>query len=130
MPERLAAVLDAFDPGGPPEAYSWNFLTFFDLRCTELEESFLEMFGAELSEWTKERLLTFSRGEDGLRKRLLDGLSVRCRELKDWRNRAQTMQKRIRDLQDAPVRDEERQKELDTLREEQAALLELVQSLQ
>jgi DEAD/DEAH box helicase domain-containing protein len=129
IPEKLAPVLDSVEKGGPPEAFPWNLLTYFELNRTALEDAFLGMFGAEVSDWTRERLLTFSRGEEGLRHKLLDGLRVRAKELKNWRNRAQTLNKRIREVQEEPMREEDRQNEVDELRQEKAALQELVRTL-
>jgi DEAD/DEAH box helicase domain-containing protein len=83
IPDKLSPVLDSVERGGPPAAFPWNLLTYFELSRTSLEDGFLAMFGSEVSEWTRERLLAFSRGEEGLRFGLLDGLRLRAKELKN-----------------------------------------------
>ena len=129
IPDKLSPVLDSVERGGPPAAFPWNLLTYFELNRTALEDGFLAMFGAEVSDWTRERLLAFSRGEEGLRFGLLDGLRVRAKELKNWRGRVQTLNTRIREVQGTVMREEDRQKELDELGQEKAALQQLVRAL-
>ncbi|HEY6342766.1 MAG TPA: DEAD/DEAH box helicase [Bryobacteraceae bacterium] len=129
LPQKLAQVLENVEKGGPAAAFPWNFLGWFDLHRTSLEDRFLEMFGEEISDSTRERLLEFSRGEGGLRRRLEDGLRGRAEELKRWRGRVQLLNKRIRELQEAPMREEDRKKEEDELRQEKAALQQLTNDL-
>ena len=88
------------EKGGPAGGVPWNLLTYFDLNRTAWRTASSGMFGGEVSEWTRERLLAFSRGEEGLRYRLVEGLRVRARELKNWRNRVQPLNTRIRGVQD------------------------------
>ncbi len=130
IPERLAAAINAVESGAPQDAFPWNYLRYFDLNRTALEDAFLAMFDAQVSDWTRERLLAFSRAEDGLPYRLVEGLRVRARELKNWRSRLDTLNRRIRDLQSAVMREEEKQQEGGQLRQEKAALFELVRNLQ
>jgi DEAD/DEAH box helicase domain-containing protein len=87
LPQKLAQVLDSVEQGGPAEAFPWNLLAYFDLHRTSLERRFMDMFGNEISDSTRQRLLEFSQGNEGLRHRLLDGLRKRAEELKRWRNR-------------------------------------------
>jgi DEAD/DEAH box helicase domain-containing protein len=114
---------------GPPEAFPWNLLTWFELNRTALEESFFGLFAGEVSDWTRDRLIAFSRGEEGLRYRLLEGLRVRARELKNWKNRVNTLNTHIRSVQDEAMREEDRQKELGELRQEKSALQDLLRNL-
>ena len=130
IPERLAAAINAVDNGGPQDAFPWNYLRYFELNRSALEDAFLGMFGPRISDWTRERLLAFSRAEDGLRYRLVEGVRVRARELKNWRARLDTLNRRIRDLQSLVMREEEKQKQEGELRQEKAALFELVRNLQ
>jgi DEAD/DEAH box helicase domain-containing protein len=129
IPDKLAPVLDAIEKSGPPEAFPWNLLTYFDLNRTALENGFLALFGAEVSDWTRDRLLAFSRGEEGLRYRMLEGLRFRARESKNWRNRVQTLNKRIRDLREQPMREEDRENEINELSQEKSAIQVLIASL-
>lgn len=129
LPQKLAQVLDTVEKGGPAEAFPWNYLAYFDLHRTSLEQRFLGMFDGNVSDTTRERLLEFSRGEEGLRYRLVEGLRRRAEELKKWRSRIQTLNKRIRELQDTPMLEEERRKEEDELRQEKSALQQLANDL-
>jgi DEAD/DEAH box helicase domain-containing protein len=129
LPQKIAQVLDSVERGGPAEAFPWNYLGYFDLHRTDLEEQFLVLFGTDISDSTRERLLEFSRNEDGLRYRLVEGLRRRAEELKKWRGRIQTLNKRIRELQDVPMTEEERRKEEDELRQEKSALQQLANDL-
>jgi DEAD/DEAH box helicase domain-containing protein len=129
LPHKLAQVLDSVERGGPVEAFPWNYLAYFDLHRTSLEGRFSALFGADISASTRERLLEFSRNEDGLRYQLVDGLRRRSEELKRWRSRIQILNKRIRELQDEPMLEEERRKEEDELRQEKSALQQLANDL-
>ena len=127
IPDKLAAVLDTVEKGGPAEAFPFNLLTYFELNRTALEERFLRLFAAEVSEFTRGRLLEFSKS--GLRARLMESLEQRARELKNWRGRVQKLNTRIRETQDTPMREEDRDEALRELRQEKSALQELVRSL-
>jgi DEAD/DEAH box helicase domain-containing protein len=129
LPHKLDQVLVTVEKGGPAEAFPWNFLAYFDLHRTSLEDRFLGMFEGEISDFTRDRLLEFSRGEGGLRYRLVDGLRSRAAELKKWRTRIQALNKRIRELPEAPMLEDERRTEEDDLRQEKSALQQLVNDL-
>ena len=44
-----------------PELFPWNFLKFFDLHRTQLEQGFLAMFVGEIQDYTIRKIEEFSR---------------------------------------------------------------------
>ena len=128
IPEVLGTALDTVAAKkNKNDAFPYNFLNYFNLNRTALEETFLKLFEKDISDWTRERLLEFSKS--GMANRLIEALESRAKELKNWQARVKTLDKRAQEVQQAVMQEEDRKKELDELRQEKSALRKLVSTL-
>ncbi len=134
VPARVRAVLDAVERGGPEDAFPYNYLRFFELRRTALEDGFIAMLDGEIRDYTKDRLREFSGGVpsgvgEALSQKLLRGLVERVGDRTRLKKRVDQLTRQIRETDKAPMRQEDKEKELAELRQEKSALNDLLRQL-
>ncbi len=140
LPSKMPPVLDSIEksaanPDQPlPDAFPWNLLKFFDLNRTALERGFLAMFEGEVGDYTRERVIQFSRDERdedprGLRTALLKALDEAVLERKSLRSRIRRLTDRIREMDRNPAKPQNYEDEIDRLRQEKSALNRLATEL-
>ncbi len=135
LPEEMRPVLDVAEAGDRSRGFPANFLSFFERNRTPLEDGFLALFADEIADYTRERILAFSRGtsEDlerpGLERSIWEGIDDVVKERKTLRNRIKTLGDKIRELQRDPARRQNADEDLDTLKKERAALNNVVTAL-
>jgi DEAD/DEAH box helicase domain-containing protein len=121
IPDKIGLVFDTVEKGGPPEAYPYNFLKWFDLNRTPIGESFLALFAeSDTGAPTRSRLLEFARGELSIR--LTQTCAFRAAQLETWSKRLRTLNERIAEVENAPMTEEARKEEMKELRQEKVAL--------
>ena len=131
IPEKLGPVLDAVEKGTTArDAFPSSLIQFFDLNRTSIEEGFLALFEAEITEHSRERIRAFVRGSDPavspLPVRLVGELNEVVKERKSLRNAIRRLVERIEKVEAQPAGGQEREQELSDLRQEKHALTRLV----
>lgn len=140
LPSKMPPILDSIEkaaaaPDQPlPDAFPWNLLKFFELNRTLLERSFLAMFEDEVQDYTRDRLIEFSRDEReedprGFRTALLKALDEAALERKSLRSRIRRLTDRIREMERNPARPQDWEEEIERLRQEKSALNRLAAEL-
>lgn len=140
LPSKTPPVLDSMEkaaaaPDQPlPDAFPWNLLKFFELNRSALEQGFLALFESEVSDYTRSRVLEFSRDkrdEDprGFRAALLRALEEAVQERKSLRSRIRRLTDRIREMERNPAKPLNFEEEIERLRQEKSALNRLAAEL-
>ena len=135
LPDEMRPVLDAVEANDRTRGFPANFLSFFERNRTALEEGFLSLFEGEIAEYTRKRILEFSRGTSaeperrGLEQSIWNGLAELVQERKTLKRRIKTLGDRIRDLQRDPARGRDAGDDLELLKRERAALNKVVADL-
>jgi DEAD/DEAH box helicase domain-containing protein len=133
LPSKMQPVLDSMEraaaaPDQPlPDAFPWNLLKYFELNRTALERGFLAMFDGEVADYTRARVLEFSRDERdedprGFRTALLKALEEAVQERKSLRSRIRRLTDRIRETDRNPAKPQNFEEEIERLRQEKSAL--------
>jgi DEAD/DEAH box helicase domain-containing protein len=135
IPRRMQTALDAIDreEAVAKDQFPWNFLAFFALRQSTLEQSFLAMFDGEIADYTKDHIEGFSRGtgepNTDLRGSMLESLRRVGDELRGLRRRTRTLGDRVRAMENNPARPQNFEEELEHLRQERDGLSRLAREL-
>jgi len=140
LPSKMPPILDSIEkaaaaPDQPlPDAFPWNLLKFFELNRTALERGFMAMFEGEMQDYTRDRLLQFSRDERdedprGFRTALLKALEEAALERKSLRSRIRRLTERIREMERNPARPQDWEEEIERLWQEKSALNRLAAEL-
>jgi DEAD/DEAH box helicase domain-containing protein len=136
IPQRMQLVLDAVverSKTAGEVVFPWNFLKYFDLHRTALEQGFLAMFEGEIAEYTKQKIEEFSRDQGekdkGIQGSLLESLQRVGNELRGLRRRIRTMGERVREMEKNPARPKDFEEELQHLREERDGLSRLAREI-
>ena len=140
LPSKMQPILDSMEKAsaGPdqplPDTFPWNLLKFFELQRTALEQGFLAMFEGQVADYTRDRVLQFSRDERdedprGFRTALVKALEEAAQERKSLRNRIRRLTDRIREMDRNPAKPQDFEEELERLRQEKGALNRLAADL-
>jgi len=133
LPEEMRPVLDAIEANRIQDGFPANLLSFFEKRKGELEDAFLRLFGAEVADYTRERIRAFSRGGDveirGLEESIWRGLREVAEERKGFRNRIEGLRRKTRQLQQDPAQDQTTEDAIRQMQLERSALSELVRTI-
>jgi DEAD/DEAH box helicase domain-containing protein len=135
IPHRMQAVIEAIEKPETegPELFPWNFLKFFDLHRTQLEQGFLAMFEGDIQDYTIRKIEEFSRdgseSDKGMRRGMLESLQRVATEFRGLRRRIRALGERLREMEKNPARPKEFEEELLSLREERDALIRLAREI-
>ncbi len=134
LPTQMKPILDQVERGEPrPDVFPQTLLRFFETNRTALEQGFLGMFGNRLEDFSKRRLLAFSRGDNlavpSLQVRLVNGLQEQAKERKSLLNRLRKLTARISELDREPGAGEAEEQRMDGLRQEKSAINAVVRGI-
>ena len=135
IPQRMQAVLDAVDRGesSAKDSFPWNFLKYFDLHRTALEQGFLAMFTGQIADATKGKIEEFSRDagdeEKGIQGSLLESLRRVNDESKGLRKKIKGLGESVREMEKHPARPKDFEEELQKLKQERDGLTRLAREI-
>jgi DEAD/DEAH box helicase domain-containing protein len=129
FPNKLESVLNNIDKKNAG-AFPYNWIRFVQDNRQQLLSSFLALFQKSVSEDTAAQLTSFfeqdKNVEGSLEWRVINGLEELAKERSSTKGKLRTLDKKIREKKDDPVRDETYELELDELRNEKSGLQEIV----
>lgn len=132
FPGHVAQLLNHVD-SQKDNIFPYTFLQFIKNRKTRLLDSFIQLFNDVLSdEKTADRLRRFAEGRDqeaGLEYRILNTINLLSKERKSYKDQAEKLKRKIRKKEQDPVKDLNYETEIEEMRRERTALLELIKTI-
>ncbi|MEB3174651.1 MAG: DEAD/DEAH box helicase, partial [Cyanobacteriota bacterium] len=131
LPERFSQALEAVKAGDTAR-FPYNWLSYIETRQSELLAGFIRLFADRIAAETQQQLTRFMEKGDfeagGLRWRILN----RLREVVEERSRLQSqielLRRRLKEKESGP-KSQNHEEELEELRRERAAFMDLVKKL-
>lgn len=125
LPHNVQQMLANYKRGGFPE----NLLAFYEKHKSELSARFLELFGTEISQENRERLVEFAAGSE-LTDRVRQAIADAEAEREELRAVRRSFKERLDRINADPAQYENPQQEIQRLNREMNLLIDLIQLLE
>lgn len=126
LPSSVGSVLANLEKKENKALFPFNFLRFIENNRTEFRQRFLDMFGAALSDPSRDYIRAFVEGsaeaEESLSYKITNRLHDLLKERENLKKKVQRVTKVIRETEASHAKDKDYEDVLDELRREKAAL--------
>ena len=131
VPQNISFVLRNLEKH-PIDVYPFNFLAYVQANLTALTNDFISMFKGELDQYTVDELYKFANGsglnETSMRIKILEAFNQQKQQIEGIKSDIKVINDSIKELNDKP-QDSSFESEINDLRREKLALLNVVRSL-